>query len=56
MKKKTEYLDRATRFLTEIYKDDLPIVATVICAQADRDYETVYKALKSLKDEIESIE
>ena len=56
MKKKTEYLDIATKFLTEIYKDDLPRVATIICAQADKDYETVYKALKSLKDEIESIE
>ena len=56
MKKKTEYLDIATRFLTEIYKDDLPRVATIICAQADEDYETIYKILKSTKDEIESIE
>ena len=56
MKKTTKYLDIDTKFLTEIYKDNLPRVATIICAQADRDYETVYKALKSLKDEIESIE
>ena len=56
MKKKTKYLDMATRFLTEIYKDDLPSVATIICAQADGDYETIYKILKSTKDEIESIE
>ena len=49
MKKTTKYLDIATRFLSEIYKDDLPRVATIICAQAD-------KGLKSLKDEIESIE
>ncbi|MGM9874771.1 MAG: hypothetical protein ACI32H_02485, partial [Bacilli bacterium] len=56
MKRKTKYLDMATRLLTEIYKDDLPTVASVICAQADEDYETVYKHLKSMKDEIESIE
>ena len=56
MKKTTKYLDIATRFLSEIYKDDLPRVATIICAQADKDYETIYKCLKSIKDEIESIE
>ena len=56
MKKTTKYLDIATRFLSEIYKDDLPRVATIICAQADKDYETIYKCLKSVKDEIESIE
>ena len=46
----------ATKLLTEIYKDDLPTVANIICAQADKDYETIYKGLKSLKDEIEAIE
>lgn len=56
MKRTTKYLDIATRFLSEIYKDDLPRVATIICAQADGDYETIYKILKSTKDEIESIE
>ena len=56
MKKTTKYLDIATRFLTEIYKDDLTRVATIICAQADGDYETIYKILKATKDEIESVE
>lgn len=56
MKKTTKYLDIATKLLTEIYKDDLPTVANIICAQADKDYETIYKCLKSIKDEIESIE
>ena len=56
MKKEAKYLNMATKLLTEIYKDDLPRVAAIICAQADKDYETVYKVLKSLKDEIESIE
>ena len=56
MKKTTKYLDIATKFLTEIYKEDLPSVATIVCAQADKDYETIYKILKSTKDEIESIE
>ena len=56
MKKTTKYLDIATRFLSEVYKDDLPRVATIICAQADWDYETIYKILKATKDEIESIE
>ena len=56
MKKTTKYLDIATRFLSEIYKDDLPRVATIICTQADVDYETIYKILKTTKDEIESVE
>ena len=56
MKKTTKYLDIATKLLTEIYKDDLPTVANIICAHADKDYETIYKCLKSIKDEIESIE
>ena len=56
MKKATKYLDRATKLLTEIYKDDLPTVATIICAQADKDYKTIYTKLKSMKDEIEAIE
>ena len=56
MKKTTKYLDIAPRLLSEIYKDDLPRVATIICAQADGDYETIYKILKATKDEIESIE
>ena len=56
MKKTSKYLDMATKLLTEIYKDDLPTVATIICAQADKDYKTIYTKLKSIKDEIESIE
>ena len=56
MKKATKYLDIATKLLTEIYKDDLPTVATIICAQADKDYKTIYTKLKSMKDEIEAIE
>ena len=56
MKKTTKYLDIATKLLTEIYKDDLPTVATIICAQADKDYKTIYTKLKSMKDEIEAIE
>lgn len=32
------------------------IVATIICAQADKDYKTIYKYLKLTKDEIDSIE
>lgn len=56
MKKASKYLDMATKLLTEIYKDDLPTVATIICAQADKDYKTIYTQLKSIKDEIESIE
>ena len=56
MKKTTKYLNMATKLLTYIYKDDLPRVATIICAQADKDYETIYKILKATKDEIESVE
>ena len=56
MKKTTKYLDIATRFLSEIYKDDLPRVATIICAQADKDYETIYNQIKALKNEIIKIE
>lgn len=56
MKKTSKYLDMATKLLTEIYKDDLPTVATIICAQADKDYKTIYTQLKSMKNEIEEIE
>ena len=56
MKETTKYLDMATKLLTEIYKDDIARVANIICAQADKDYETIYKCLKSMKDEIEAIE
>ena len=56
MKKTTKYLDIATNLLTEIHKDDIAKVATIICAQADKDYKTIYTYLKSTKDEIEAIE
>ena len=56
MKKTTKYLNIATKLLSDVYKDDVATVANVVCAQADKDYETIYKCLKSVKDEIESIE
>ena len=56
MKETSKYLDMAAKFLIEIYKDDFPIIATIICAQKDKDYKTIYTKLKSLKDEIEAIE
>ena len=46
----------ATKLLSDVYKDDVATVANIVCAQADKDYETIYKCLKSVKDEIESIE
>ena len=56
MKKITKYLNIATKLLSDVYKDDIATVANIVCAQADKDYETIYKCLKSIKDEIESIE
>ena len=56
MKKTTKYLNIATKLLSDIYKDDIATVANIVCTQADKDYETIYKCLKSVKDEIESIE
>lgn len=56
MKKTTKYLDIATKLLTYMYEDDIRIVANVICAQADKDYETIYNQLKALKSEIIKIE
>lgn len=56
MKKTTKYLNIATKLLSDVYKDDVATVANIVCAQADKDYETIYKCLKSIKDEIESIE
>ena len=56
MKKTTKYLNIATKLLSDVYKDDVATVANIVCAQADKDYETIYKCLKSLKDEIEAIE
>ena len=56
MKKTTKYLNIATKLLSDVYKDDVATVANIVCAQADKDYETIYKCLKSVKDKIESIE
>ena len=56
MKKSTKYLDMATRLLTEIYKDDVLIVANIVYAHADKDYETIYNQIKALKNEIVKIE
>ena len=56
MKKTTKYLNIATKLLSDVYKDDIATVANIVCAQADKDYETIYKCLKLVKDEIESIE
>ena len=56
MKKTTKYLDIATRLLTDIHRNEIATVANIVYAQADKDYETIYKCLKSIKDEIESIE
>ena len=56
MKKTSKYLDIATKLLTKVYKDDVLIVANIVYDNADKDYETIYKQLKSIKDEIEAIE
>ena len=56
MKKSTKYLDMATRLLTEIYKDDVLVVANIVYAHADKDYETIYNQIKALKNEIIKIE
>ena len=56
MKKTTKYLNMTTKLLTYIHKDDITTIANIVYAQADKDYETIYKSLKSVKDEIESIE
>ena len=56
MKKTTKYLNMATKLLTYIYKDDIAIVANIVCAQADKDYETIYNQIKALKNEIIKIE
>ena len=56
MKKTTKYLDIATRLLTDIHRNEIATVANIVCAQADKDYETIYKILKATKDEIESVE
>ena len=56
MKKTTKYLNIATKLLTDIHKDDIATVANIVCAHADKDYETIYKILKATKDEIESVE
>lgn len=56
MKKTSKYLDIATKLLTKVYEDNVLIVADIVCAHADRDYEAIYKHLKSMKEEIEEIE
>ena len=56
MKKTTKYLNIATKLLSDVYKDDIATVANVVCAQADKDYETIYNQIKALKNEIIKIE
>ena len=56
MKKTTKYLNIATKLLSDVYKDDIAIVANIVCAQADKDYETIYNQIKALKNEIIKIE
>ena len=56
MKKTTKYLNIATKLLTYIHKDDVATVANIVCAQADKDYETIYNQIKALKNEIIKIE
>ena len=56
MKKTTKYLNIATKLLTDANKDDIATVANIVCAQADKDYETIYNQIKALKNEIIKIE
>ena len=56
MKKTTKYLNTATTLLTNVNKDDIATVANIVCAQADKDYETIYNQIKALKNEIIKIE
>ena len=56
MKKTTKYLNIATKLLTDIHNDDIATVANIVCAQADKDYETIYNQIKALKNEIIKIE
>ena len=56
MKKITKYLNIATKLLSDVYKDDTATVANIVCAQADKDYETIYNQIKALKNEIIKIE
>ena len=56
MKKTTKYLNIATKLLTDANKDDIATVANIVCAQADKDYETIYNQIKALKNEIVKIE
>ena len=55
MKEASKYLDMAAKLLIEIYIDDFPIIATIICAQKDKDYKTIYTELKSLKDTLDFV-
>ena len=56
MKKTTKYLNIATKLLSNFYKDDIATLANIVCAQADKDYETIYNQIKALKNEIIKIE
>ena len=49
MKKITKYLNIATKLLSDVYKDDIATVANIVCAHADKDYETIYNQIE-MKD------
>lgn len=50
------YLRVLTKILMDIYKDDMPSVASLVYAEADNDYATIYKHLNTFKKELEIIE
>ena len=56
MKETTKYLDIAVKLLIELCKDNVPKISAILYAQLGKDYKTIYTYLKSIKDEIESIE
>lgn len=55
-KTNTKYLDIATKFILDIYREDLPTAASIICAQADGDYNEIYNTLHTIIENLHNIE
>ncbi|MGN0144145.1 MAG: hypothetical protein ACI398_04130 [Clostridium sp.] len=50
-----KYLKTAARLLSAVYEGDTSMLATIICSEADSDYETMYKCLQLLSNSINDI-
>lgn len=50
-----KYLKTAARLLSAVYEGNISMMATIVCSEADGDYETMYKCLQLVSNYINDI-